>query len=411
LNESTALENQKRPSTPRYAYVVLLICFLIMVLVYGSQYCFGVFFKPMIAEYGWSRAATSGPFALFMIVTGVLAVVAGRLSDRLGPRLIITISSLIFGIGYILMSQISSLWQLYLVYGIVIAAGSSGMYTPLVTMLTRWFPHNRGLMAGIGISGIGFGIGVMPLLASSMVVAYNWRTSTLILGIVCLFLVTLLGQFARKAPATPQGKPVSNPNQPPSQRKEYTFSQAIRTHQFWLFFIAWICYGFFAHAGLVHIVPYASDLGLSVTAAASVLTTIGLVGTASRIGLGYSGDRYGHKLMVLISFVALTLAFGGLAASRSIWMLYSFGIVFGCFSGIGVLLAPMVADFFGFKALGVIVGALVMANALGGAISPPLAGGIFDLTGSYLWAFIACAVLGLASVVLMYLIKPPPRTA
>jgi MFS family permease len=407
LDASTAPENQKHPSTPRYAYVVLLICFLIMMLVYGSQYCFGVFFKPMIAEYGWSRAATSGPFALFMIVTGILAVVTGRLSDRLGPRLIITTSSLILGTGYILMSRITNLWQLYLVYGVVIAAGSGGMYTPLVAMLTRWFPHNRGLMAGIGISGIGFGIGVVPILASSMVVSYNWRTSTLILGIICLVMVTLLGQFARKEPTT--ARPVSSPSQPLSPRKEYTFSQAIRTHQFWLFFIAWVCYGFFYHAGLVHIVPYASDIGLSVTTAASILTTIGLVGTAARIGLGYSGDRHGHKTMVMISFVALTLAFGGLAASRSVWMLYSFGIVFGIFSGIGVLLAPMVADFFGFKALGVIIGALVMGNALGGAISPPLAGAIYDVTGSYQLAFIACGVLGLASVILMYLIKPPSR--
>jgi MFS family permease len=411
LENSPAPENQKRPSTPRYAYVILLVCFLIMTLVYGSQYCFGVFFKPMIADFGWSRASTSGPFALFLIVSGILAVVTGRLSDRLGPRLVITISSLIFGTGYLLMSQITNLWQFYIVYGVVIAAGSSGMYTPLVAMLTRWFPVKRGLMAGIGISAIGFGIGVMPILASAIIVASNWRSSILIVGIICLVLVTLLAQFSKKAPALLEAEPVnSSGNQSPSPPLiEYTFSQAIHTSHFWLFFIAWVCYGFFFQAALVHIVPYATDIGLSVTTAATVLTTIGLVGTAARIGLGFSGDRFGHKTMIMVSFGALALAYFGLAASRSIWMLYVFGIVYGCFSGIGVLLAPILADFFGFKALGVIVGAMVMANALGGAVSPPLAGAIFDMTGSYQIAFIASGFLGLAAVILIALFKRPNR--
>ena len=113
--------------------------------------------------------------------------------------------------------------------------------------------------------------------------------------------------------------------------------------------------------------------------------------------------------MILVSFGALALAYFGLASSHSVWMLYAFGIVYGCFSGIGVLLAPMVAELFGFKALGVIVGTLVMANSIGGAISPPLAGAIFDMTGSYETAFIASGFLGLAAVILIALLKRPNR--
>ena len=115
--------------------------------------------------------------------------------------------------------------------------------------------------------------------------------------------------------------------------------------------------------------------------------------------------------MILISFGALALAYFGLASTHSVWMLYSFGIVYGCFSGIGVLLAPMVAELFGFKALGVIVGALVMANSIGGAISPPLAGAIFDMTGSYEAAFIVSGLLGLVSLFLMFLLKRPSRAS
>jgi MFS family permease len=402
---------QNKLPSRRYGYIVLLSCFLIMVLVYGSKYCFGVFFKPMIADFGWTRAATSGPFSLFMIVSGTLAIVSGRLSDRFGPRVIITVSSLIFGTGYILMSRIGSLWQFYLIDGLIVAAGSAGMYTPLVALIARWFPRKKGLTAGIGISGIGFGIGVMPVLASALIVAFNWRKSMFIVGVVCLVTLVFLAQLLKKAPA--QNKRVENESDAPfsleSKIKEFSFGEALKTSSFWLFFVTWFCYGFFFQLALVHIVPYATDVGMTVTAAATILTVIGLVGFGARIGLGYSGDRFGHKTIVMISFAALALAYTGLALNQSVGIIYIFGVVYGCFSGIGILLAPITAEFFGYKSLGALVGTLIMANALGGALSPPLAGAIFDHTGSYQWAFAACAILGLASVIMMYLLNPPPE--
>jgi MFS transporter, OFA family, oxalate/formate antiporter len=401
-------EPQKGHVNPRYAYIVLLVCFLIMVLVYGAQYCFGVFFKPMIAEFGWSRAATSGPFALYSIIGGFLAILSGRLSDHLGSRLILTIGGLIFGAGYLLTSRIDSLWQLYFCFGFICAAGFSTIYSPLVATITRWFPQKRGLMAGIGISGIGFGIGIVPVFASALIINTNWRTSMLVVGIICLVLTVLLAQLIKEAP------PLSDANQAdPGQQprnsvrfKELTFGQAVKTAQFWLFFAAWVGYGFFFQVALVHIVPYASDTGLSVTTAATVLTVIGLVGTGARIALGFSGDRFGHKTIVTISFGVLALAYFGLAGSGSIWMLYVFGILYGCFSGFGVLLGPILTEFFGFKTLGVIVGAMMLAFALGGAVGPPLAGAIFDTTKSYQAAFMVSGLIGLTSAILMLLIKP-----
>ena len=408
LSPSTS-ETQKGYQTPRYGYIVLAVCFLIMVLVYGTQYCFGVFFKPMIADFGWSRAATSGPFALYSIVGGLLAVISGRLSDRLGSRVIITIGSLIFGLGFLLTSRIHNLWQLYLFFGVIAAAGFSTIYAPLVATLTRWFPQKRGLMAGIGISGIGFGIAVIPVLASAIIVAESWRISMLIIGIICLVLTLLLAQLIKEAPQPANIQSVYPETQvrKATAFQELTFGQALKTAQFWLFFIAWACYGFYFQIAPVHIVPYATDIGMSVTAAATVLTVIGLVGTGARIIIGFSGDHFGNKSVVVFSFAALTAAFSILAASQSIWVLYVFGILYGCFSGLGVLLGPILTEFFGFRSLGVIVGGMMLAFALGGAVSPPLSGAIFDITGSYQLAFIACGLLALVSTVMMILIRKP----
>jgi MFS family permease len=397
----------KHPSAPCYAYVVLAICFLNMLLVAGSQYCFGVLFKPMIVEFGWSRAATAGPFALSLIMSGVVSMAAGRLSDRLSPRFIVGFSSLIFGVGVILLSRITSLWQLYLIYGVVIGIGSGGMYTPLVTMLTRWFPSNRGLMAGIAISGIGFGIGVIPLFVSAMMESSSWRSAILIIGIIGLVLLTSSALFLKNpSSVTEAGLTASSRDSLSPTQEDYTFGRALHLRKFWLFFIAWLCYGFFFQVGLVHIIPYATDLGMPATSAAMVLTVIGLIGTAARIGLGFSGDRFGHKSIIFIAFGALALAYLGLTVNNSIWMVYVFAIFYGCFSGVGVLLAPVVAEYFGSRILGSVVGTLVMVNFFGGAVSPPLAGAIYDMTNSYQMAFLICCLLCLIAFIMIILLKP-----
>lgn len=80
----------------------------------GAQYCFGVFFKPVLNEFGWTRAATSGAYSLYGVSFGFFSIFTGRLSDRFGPRLVITVCGLIIGLGYVLMSQISAIWQIYI---------------------------------------------------------------------------------------------------------------------------------------------------------------------------------------------------------------------------------------------------------------------------------------------------------
>jgi MFS family permease len=405
VNPQTTPKNKHRVY---YGYFILAACFFIMVIVFGAQISFGVFFKPMLNEFGWTRAETSGPFALCMIVSGVLTIVSGRLSDKFGPRIVVTVGAIIIGAGYLLMSTISSLWQLYLYFGILVAAGTSAMYVPIVALIAKWFTRGRGLMSGIGIAGIGFGIGVIPATASQLIVSFNWRTSLLIIGIGSAVLLVLIAQLL-KEPPTEQVSKSEGPNRdtPGSNpKKGISLEQAFKTKQLWMMFIAWIFYGFFFQVGMVHIVPYATDLGLTVVVAASVLTTIGIVGGFGRIFLGLIGDRLGNRKTVFTSFLITGLAYTGLSLSHSIWMLYTFAAIFGALCGVGVLLIPTIAEYFGFKDLGTISGVIVFANSLGGALSPPLAGAVFDVTGSYEIAFIMCGFFGIAAGIIVWLLKP-----
>jgi len=149
-----------------YGYVVVALAFLIMAIMGGTIYTFGIFFKPLAGDFGWSSAATSGAFSLQMVIHGLFYIVTGRLNDRFGPRLVVSACCLLLGAGYLLMSQISDIWQLYLFYGVVIGIGMSGAFVPLGSTVARWFVKRKGAMIGIAVAGISVGTMIMPPVAS-----------------------------------------------------------------------------------------------------------------------------------------------------------------------------------------------------------------------------------------------------
>jgi OFA family oxalate/formate antiporter-like MFS transporter len=283
------------------------------------------------------------------------------------------------------------------------------MYVPMTAMLTRWFGKRRGLMAGIAISGIGLGIGTIPSIATRLIEIMNWRGALIAVGAADLIAIVALAQLLKAAPEKDQLSSESEPSKAvkaSSSTKEYNFAEAVKTRQFWMIIFTWIFYGVFFQVAVIHVVPYGIDLGMSAMAASTILVVIGFTGVAGRISMGFSGDKFGNRTTMIISFGLLGLAFLGLTFSRTVWMLYIFAVFYGCFSGIGILVTAFMAERFGLKALGMITGAVVSANSLGGAIGPTLAGSIFDFTGSYHVAFLVCGIMGVAACVLIWLLKP-----
>jgi MFS family permease len=413
LFNNIAAAFRKRFPSVHYGYVIVAACFLIMTVAFGAQNTFGVFFKPMSGEFGWSRAATSGSFALYLVVNGVLSIVSGRLGDRLGAWKIVAGGAIISGVGYILMYDIHSLWQLYVYYGILVAAGTSAMYVPVVSMIARWFTKRRSLMSGIGIAGIGFGIGVLPPIFSALMQSFGWRITLLILGGAVIVLIILLSLLLRND-AKPYVPPAGSDSEKASRltlNSGLTLHQAIHTPQYWMIFVAWVFYGVFYQTAVVHLVPYATDMGITAVKAAGILSIVGILGTFGRIALGFVGDKLGNRPTSYFSYGMMALAFFSLAFIPNSGMLYTFAVIFGCLFGIGVLMVPMITEYFGFQQLGIISGTIVFANSFGGAIGPPLAGGIFDITGSYKIAFLVCGIIALAAGLTVYLIKPIKKAA
>ncbi len=394
-----------------YGNIVVVAALCIMVVNWGTYYAFGVFFKPVLTEFGWTRAMTSGAFSLSMIVSGLIGIVTGGLTDRLGPRMVIALCGLLLGSGYLLMSQIDTIWQLYLFYGVIIGIGMSGAWVPILSTVARWFVKRRGMMTGIVLTGTGTGALIAPLVASLLISTYDWRMSYIITGSVVLLVVISVAQLLRRDPAqmgqVPYGGNEGGVTGLRSGTDGLSFREAVCTRQFWLFSAMLLCFGFPLFAILVHIVPHAIELGIPAASAASILSTIGGLNIVGRIVLGTLGDRIGHRQVFVIGFILISAVCLWLVSATEMWMLYLFAAIFGfAQGGMGAAESPLVARLFGLSSHGLIFGVAGLGFTVGGAIGPLMTGYIFDLTRSYQAAFVVYVAIGIVGLVVTLLLTP-----
>jgi len=396
-----------------YGYTVVGASFFIVWITYGAMYTFSVFLEPLLDYFGWTRAMTSGAFSLYMVFHGFLYIVTGRLTDRFGPRVVMTVCSFFLGLGYLLMSQINTIWHLYLFYGVIIAIGVSGAGVPLMSTVARWFVLRRGLMTGIVMAGVGVGTMVMPPVANWLIYSYGWRTSYIIVGGVVLVFVLLAAQFLRRDPRQmgllPYGKrEVGNEIEAEASGDSGFFlSSAIRTRQFWLLCIVWSGFLYCLQATMVHIVIYAAGLGISPASAANIMAIIGGLSIVGRITVGSIADRFGTKRALIISLAVLALTLYWLATAKEMWAIYLFAVVFGlAYGGLVPLSSPMVAELFGLRSHGVILGIITFCATIGGAVGPVVAGYIFDIRESYQLAFVVSGTVAAAVAILALLLRP-----
>ena len=394
-----------------YGYIVVVAAFFVMAVMWGTFHAFGVFFNPVLAEFGWTRAMTSGAFSLSLLVSGLSAILMGRLTDRLGPRWVITLCGFLLGLGYLLISQVTAVWQLYLFYGVLIGIAMGGSWVPLMSTVARWFAVRRSLMTGICLVGLGIGGLVAPPLANWLISIYYWRVSYVIIGALGMVVVILAAQFLKRDPTLvgqlPYGQSRKAEHEVASGNEGLTFKEAIRTGKFWLFFAALLCFGFSLYALMVHIVPHAIDLGISDSSAANILAMIGGVGILGMIVLGLVADRIGNRWVFIIGFILMSAALFGLIPATEERMLFLLIIIFGFgHGGFASSESPLAARLFGLKSHGSILGTAVLGFSIGAALGPVVAGYIFDVTGSYQTSFLVCGIVGLIGIIVSALLRP-----
>lgn len=381
----------------------------------GTYVAYGVFFNSLITEFQWSRAVISGAASLALFLSGLLAIFVGRLNDTYGPTKLMGITSLFFGIGLMMMSQVHEIWQLYLFYGIVFGIGLSAIDVIALTTTTRWFSRSRGLMTGIVKVGTGAGQFTIPFLASVLIAAYGWRQANVILGVFSLLVLFLLAQLLKRDPrgSRPVIQEKGNESAEPKHAEYGSLSagEAIRTVQMWIICSVNLLVVFTLMIILVHIVPHASDLGLSAIQSAGVLSTIGAVSMVGRFTSGLIIDYFSSKSVIVTCYFILITSLLWLQAADSLWMLYLFAGFYGlAHGGFFTAISPIVAECFGTAAHGAIFGIVVFSGTTGGAIGPLTAGLLFDMTGSYTLVFRMITVFSVIGLGLILLLRPIERS-
>ena len=401
---------QKRPHF-FYGYIIVASSFVLMLLTFGINYSFGVFLGPLLQEFSSTTAATSGVFSILTIISGFLGIFAGKLNDAIGPRILSIVTGLSMAIGFALMSLVTTIWQTYLIYGLLISMGIGSVWPILMPTISRWFVLRRGLMVGIVTAGTGIGTAVISLLADYLITAYDWRVAYAVIGIGTLVIVVVASLLLKKSPAEigllPYGEEKIKSQSSERVTVEYSFRDSVRTRNFAVLLVSFLFFGAALFSVMVHIVKHTTHIGISPADGAMVLAIIGISNCIARVGMGSVSDRIGSRLTLIVGFAFLAISLIWLQIASELWMFYLFALVFGFAYGnilAGLALAP--AEFFGLGSLGVIMGVILFSYTIGGAVGPIITGYLFDKTGNYSLAFLIIAIVSVIGCILVVLLRP-----
>ena len=395
------------------AWDVVLAGFFLVILLYGSYYCFGVFLKPILSELGWSRALTSGAISVYMFIHGASGILMGYLSDKYGARWVTSVNTIIIALGYYFMSKITEPVHLYLSFGIIIGFGMGAAYVPPLTTVTRWFVLKRGLAIGIVAAGVGVGQIIFPPFTRYLITIYGWRNSLVIIGLfiaVAGFPVTMLfREPSVKISETPDNS-IQNENNEITG-KDYRLKEAAGTSSFMFLLCIFITLIFGLTIVTTHLVAHLDDMGFGAIQAAFVLTLIGGSGIIGRIAMGGAADRYNSKNLLPVSLMLQALLLFSLIWVNNLQGFYIVAALYGLgYGGTLPLIIKKNIDFFGTACSGTIFGVLIFGGTSAGAIGAPYAGYIYDKTGDYSAAFLTGGIVLLAGVILSLVLNPPRKT-
>lgn len=399
---------------PLYGWVLVAMGTAIIVMINGTFYSYGVFFKPLLDEFGWSRAVLSGPVSVRLIATGLFGIIAGALVDRIGPRWVVPGGVFIVAVGFFLTSEVSNLWQMYLYLGLLSGIGMGVPFPAVTAMASRWITHRRGLAIGVVSSGYGIGQMIFPPLITHWIDLYSWRTTFVIVGLIVGLIGIPLGLMLKlpgkdktsSLPGNSANSPASRPDTGPS----WTMKDSIRTFPLWQICLVYFLFSICLQAAMVHLVPHAIDLKIDPLAAAILITIIGGSNTVGRIIGGGFSDKLGSKRLLILSMTLPAVALVALVfATGQVWLYIITGIYGFGYGGISAAVPKLASEYYGVRSLGALLGIIQLAFAAGGAVGGPLAGYIFDRTGSYASAFVVLALLvGVAFLLCLSLQAPKP---
>ena len=442
-------DTEQERSQPRIFYgwwIVLVGVIMRTVFATFSYYGFSAFFNALVMHFGWSRAAVAGVLSLSRLEGGFLALPAGYLFDRIGPRKMMFVGITLTGSGYILLSRTDSLLYFYLVMILMVQLGSSfGMGGGAVDVaIANWFRRKRGRAMGLATLGLSFG-GIMVAPLAFFITEFGWRSGLLVAGLATMLLGYPLATIVRHRPEPygyrPDGDPppqrsaasqdvgqadADNPpeattsasqspaapqtSQPAQDDEETNFSplQALKVRAFYAVAFTFAARQLVSGTIAVFLIPFLQERGMSLTQAAGILSVMALIGAPGRVIFGWLGDIFPKRFVMAACFSIQSVGLILFAYVDGTPGILFFLLLYApTYAGVLPLIPAIQAEYFGRKWFGTIRGMMTPITLISGVIGPVFAGSVRDVTGSYRLAFTVLAFSILLALMLILTARPP----
>ena len=412
-----SVETHERPKVFYGWYIVGAGFFTQLMLGVLMFHSFGTYVALMQADFGWSRTTFSIAFAMQRAESGILGPIQGWAIDTYGPRRIMMVGMVLFAAGFMMLSQIETIWTFYIAFMLIAIGASLSSFLSLVVAVVNWFRVRR--TRALGLLSLGFAVGGFAATPMALIIEdIGWRSAAFASGLAVLVIGIPLARVVRHRPedhgllpdgASSRASLADDPDDDEDEEFGMGTREALRTPAFWLISFGQASALLVIGALMVHLVVYIhEDLGFSLGLAAFAITvqTIGQV--AGQLAGAYFGDRWPKRPLIVAALLGHALAILVLAFASTLPMVYVAVAINGTAWGLRTPLQMAIrADYFGRKSFGTIMGFSSLVIMSGMIVGPTFAGVMYDRTGSYQVSFIVLAVFAALGAVLFAFARPP----
>jgi MFS family permease len=391
----------------RYRWVMVAAGGLLGCVAIGGMFSLPVLLQPIARDTGWSVTGVSSAMTIGFLAMAMTSMMWGTLSDRYGPLPVVLTGSVVIATSLALASQATSLLAFQFIFGVMVGAGTSAIFAPMMATVTGWFDTHRSLAVSLVSAGMGMAPMTMSPLVAWLVSHHDWRTTMLIVAGVVAAIMIPVSLLVRRPPALDAAPAALSGDATPQQM---SLGEALRSPQF----IILLATNFFCcatHSGpIIHTVSYAVSCGIPMITAVTIYSVEGLAGMGGRLAFGLLGDRFGAKRVLVTGLLLQAFGALGYVFVQQLAEFYAVAALFGfIYAGTMPLYSVLVRENFPLRMLGTVIGGLSMAGGLGMATGPIAGGLIYDTFASYAWLYIGSWAVGLGAFFIILTFRPFPK--
>jgi len=398
--------------TRKYGWVVTFAG-LGVNLILGVLYAWSIISADLIDRLNWTATMTQVPYMVACVIFAFSMIPGGRIQDKFGPHLVLVLSAILAGIGFVLSGVFLTVLGLTIFFGVVFGLAMGLGYAAPTPAAVKWFEKSkRGLISGIVVSGFGLAPIYIGPLTHYLITTLGIKATFMILGAGFFVVIMTLAQVIKNPPAgyqTGDPEPVVTTDDKQASQDDLSWKEVIRTRSFKLL---WVMFFFGTFAGLL-LIGQLSKIGLEhagITTPFLLISVYALFNFLGRIMFGGISDRLGRMKTLFLMFIMQVIVYSVFIFLETPLLLAGGVAIVGLtFGGMLTIFPATTADYFGLKNLGFNYGMLITAWGVGGLIGPLLGGLVRDYTEVYLWSFIISAVLSGLGALLTFFVRNPKK--